>query len=209
MLYDKNIVVLLDAGHTKKTPGKHSPKFPDGHRFYEWRFNKEVVCRIAERLLAENIKFELICPEIETEVSLQERVRRAKTYCQKYGTKNCLYVSVHSNAFGNGEKWETPGGWSVWTSKGETKSDKIADVFWKVAEPIIKEEGFGMRKELSDGDLDYEENFYVLKNTPCPAVLTENLFYTNRKECEWLESNRGMDVISDLHFQAIKMLTAV
>lgn len=209
MLYDKNLVVLLDAGHTKKTPGKYSPKFPDGHRFYEWRFNKEVVCRIAEGLLAENIKFELVCPEIEREVSLAERVRRANAWCKKYGTKNCLFISVHSNAFGNGENWEKPEGWSIWTSRGNTKSDAVADIFWKEAEPILKEEGFKMRKELSDGDLDYESNFYVLKNTLCPAVLTENLFYTNKRECEFLETNKGMDIIADIHIRAIKQITAV
>jgi N-acetylmuramoyl-L-alanine amidase len=29
---------------------------------------------------------------------------------------------------------------------------------------------------MSDGDPDKEANLYVIKNTKCPAVLTENFF---------------------------------
>ena len=32
-------------------------------------------------------------------------------------------------------------------------------------------------EDLSDGDSDYEANFWVLKNTNMPAVLSENLFF--------------------------------
>ena len=30
-----------------------------------------------------------------------------------------------------------------------------------------------MRAEKSDGDLDYEENFYILKHTACPHIPTQ------------------------------------
>ena len=33
-----------------------------------------------------------------------------------------------------------------------------------------------IRKDNSDGDPDKEYNFYILKHTQCPAVLTENFF---------------------------------
>ena len=33
-----------------------------------------------------------------------------------------------------------------------------------------------MRADLSDGDFDKEENFYILKHTNCPAIFTENFF---------------------------------
>jgi N-acetylmuramoyl-L-alanine amidase len=33
-----------------------------------------------------------------------------------------------------------------------------------------------MRTDFSDGDADKEAHLYVLKNTNCPAVLTENFF---------------------------------
>ena len=31
-----------------------------------------------------------------------------------------------------------------------------------------------LRSDYSDGDIDREEDFYILKHTLCPAVLTEN-----------------------------------
>ena len=39
---------------------------------------------------------------------------------------------------------------------------------------------------MSDGDRDWEENFYVLAKSKCPAVLLENFFYDNREECAWM-----------------------
>jgi len=66
-----------------------------------------------------------------------------------------ILVSIHANAFGNGREWTSPSGWSVYTSRGQTRTD------------------------FSDGDADIEENFYILRHTICPAVLTENLFMTN------------------------------
>lgn len=51
-----------------------------------------------------------------------------------------------------------------------------------------------MRAEKPDGDLDYEENFYILKHTACPAVLTENGFYTNIEDLAILESQEVPDI---------------
>ena len=36
--------------------------------------------------------------------------------------------------------------------------------------------GQKIRRDYSDGDPDWEENFYILSKTKCPAVLTENFF---------------------------------
>ena len=62
---------------------------------------------------------------------------------------------------------------------------------------------FRFRKDLSDGDLDKEENFYVLKQTHCPAILVENLFFDNRKEAEFLLSDAGQTQIAMTLFEAI------
>ena len=48
-----------------------------------------------------------------------------------------------------------------------------------------------MRAEKSDGDMDYEENFYILRHTLCPAVLVENFFYDNPDDLRFLESEEG------------------
>ena len=46
-------------------------------------------------------------------------------------------------------------------------------------------------------------NFYVLKHTQCPAVLTENLFYDNKKDYEYMMSDKGKAEIVDIHVEGI------
>ena len=48
------------------------------------------------------------------------------------------------------------------------------------------------------------ENFYVIKNTKCPAILTENLFYTNKADLAILQSSEGKEKIVAMHEKAIK-----
>ena len=43
-----------------------------------------------------------------------------------------------------------------------------------------------------------------MKNTPCPAVLTENMFQDNKSDVEFLKSEEGKEKIVSLHFNAIK-----
>ena len=95
-------------------------------------------------------------------------------------------------------------GWEVWTSKGKTKSDEYATIFMEEAERELKE--FKMRKDYTDGDSDKEEQFYILRHTKCPAVLTENLFMDTERDCRFLMSEAGRERIADLHFKAIKRI---
>ena len=51
----KDIVVILDAGHGKETPGKRSPILEDGSQLLEWEFNRDICNRIYRLLLDEDI----------------------------------------------------------------------------------------------------------------------------------------------------------
>ncbi len=62
-----------------------------------------------------------------------------------------------------------------------------------------------MRSDTSDEDFDKEANFYVLKHTKMPAVLTENFFMDNEHECKtYLMTHEGRDRIAGAHYNAIK-----
>ena len=210
--YGSKYVILLDNGHAKSTAGKRSPKLSDGSQFFEYEFNRDVVNRIAKKLDVLGIKYHILVPELEQDIPLTTRANRANEYCKKYGTNNCLFISVHSNAYGNGKTWTDAGKWSVWTTVGVTKSDAVAKTFYETAEEMLKPYGFACRNGAVQGNgnsgPDYESNFTVLYKTWCPAVLTENLFYTNKKECEWLMTNEGRQVIADIHVEAIKRIIA-
>jgi N-acetylmuramoyl-L-alanine amidase len=39
--------------------------------------------------------------------------------------------------------------------------------------------------------------------TKCPAILTENLFYDNKDEVKFLQSEEGREAIAQIHVNAI------
>jgi N-acetylmuramoyl-L-alanine amidase len=50
-----------------------------------------------------------------------------------------------------------------------------------------------------------ESNFWVLKKTVMPAILSENFFMTNSENChKYLLSEDGRDRIAKIHFEMIK-----
>lgn len=115
--------------------------------------------------------------------------------------RNVLYVSIHCNAAGADGKWHDARGWEVYTSPGKTNADALATCLYEAAKANLK--GIKLRADNSDGDPDKESNLYVLKNTKCPAVLTENLFQDNKKDVDFLLSDLGMHSIVRLHVEGI------
>lgn len=115
--------------------------------------------------------------------------------------KDCIYVSIHVNAAGSDGKWHNATGWEVWTSVGQTKADKLADCLYEAAKYNLKSKK--TRSDFSDGDSDKEAHFYVLENTRCPAVLTENFFMDSKDDVKYLESDEGYQEILRLHVEGI------
>ena len=186
---------ILSPGHGKDTPGKRDPE----GGLLEWEFNRKLVDRIV--YYAERMNIPVVVLDAEPlDVPLSTRVKKAN----KYG-RNCCYISVHGNAAGNGKSWMKARGWSVFTSKGYTKADPIAQIFVEEAEKLIPIIGCKVRKYSQKiYEQDWEENFYVLKNTYMPAVLTENLFYDNKADNEVMQSEDGIDVLAQIHINAMK-----
>lgn len=171
--------ILIDPGHGIDTPGKRSPD--DLLREYLW--NRQVADLILGGLLSAGVDASLVVTETN-DVTLRNRVNRVNTICNRVGASNVLLVSVHANAAGNGSAWMNARGWSCYTSKGKTKSDQVAECLYDAFEAEFQDRK--IRKDMSDGDRDWEENFYVLQKSKCPAVLLENFFYDNREECAWM-----------------------
>ena len=170
--------ILLDPGHGIDTPGKRSP---DG-LFREYLFNRQVADLVLERLKWRNIDASLVVTETN-DISLRTRAMRVNKVCDQVGKDNVLLVSIHANAAGNGD-WMNAKGWSCFTTKGETRSDELAECLYDSFERAFPDRK--IRKDLQDGDRDWEENFYIISKTRCPAVLVENFFYDNKEECAFL-----------------------
>lgn len=188
--------ILIDNGHGENTPGKRSP---DG-KFREYLYVREIANEVVARLNARGYDAERIVKEF-TDVALAERARRVNEVCGKLGTKNVILVSIHCNAAGNGE-WLNAKGWSCYTSVGQTKADKLADCFYQVADEKFANQR-KIRKDLTDGDPDWEAGFYMLKKTKCPAVLTENFFMDNKDDVAYLLSAEGREAVVSTHVDGI------
>ncbi len=197
-------IVLIDRGHGSDTLGKRSPILSDGRQLFEYKWNREVGVLISEMLSKYGIKYEIINPE-ETDLSLKERVTRANNIHTKTKNKggDTIYISVHVNAAGNGINWMSARGWSTWTSVGKTKGDELADCLYESAHETFDPLKIKVREDKSDGDPDYESNFYVVKNTSMPAVLTENFFMDNKNDCEFLLSDEGKRLCAKVHVDGI------
>ena len=187
--------VLIDAGHGENTPGKRSP---DG-RLLEYAYAREIADMIVAGLRRIGVDAERIVKE-SIDIPLSERCKRVNNVCKELGVSNVILISVHCNAAGSGE-WMTARGWEAWTTRGKTKSDALAECLYSAAEKYLY--GMKIRKDLSDGDSDKESDFYILKNTKCTAVLTENLFQDNKDDVEFLLSSEGKQTITRIHLDGI------
>ena len=188
--------IFIDNGHGLMTAGKRSP---DG-QFREPFYNREIARRVVSDLRDRGLDAELLVPE-DDDISLTERVRRVNTACFLLGKQNVILVSIHVNAAGNGSKWLNATGWSVYTCKGQTASDKLAECLCQAA--IKNFPGRRIRTDMSDGDMDWEEGFYILRKSLCVAVLTENFFMDSRSDLEYLQSRAGKQAVVDTHVEGI------
>lgn len=188
--------VLLDNGHGENTTGKRSP---DGE-LREYRYTRDITQGIERELRTRGYDVERIVRET-TDVPLRERVRRVNEWCKELGSSRVLLVSVHCNASGDGSEWMRARGWSAYTCNGKTKSDKLADSLYAAAERNFCGPGITIRKDMQDGDPDWEEDFYILKNTKCAAVLTENFFMDNPTDMAYLMANK--DLVVKTHVEGI------
>tara|TARA_R100001530_G_C4279095_1_gene145100 strand:- start:11 stop:628 length:618 start_codon:yes stop_codon:yes gene_type:complete len=196
---------LLDPGHgglhpdTGKymTSGKRSPKWDDGTQYFEGVGNRDIVKKIIKKCSDAGILALDIVNDWQ-DVSLATRVNRANAIYAYY--KNAIYMSVHSNGFNK----ESAHGYSVYTSPGRTKSDRLADILLSYME--LEFPDHKLRKDTSDGDMDKEAAFYVLRKTKMPALLSENFFMTNKRECDLLLTEDFRDRIAKCHFKMINKI---
>jgi len=196
---------LLDPGHgglnpktgEYVTPGKRSPLWDDGSQYFEGVGNRDIVQRILSKCRNAGIMALDIVNDWE-DVSLSTRVNRANAIYEYYD--NSIYVSVHSNGFSK----EGANGFSVYTSPGQTRSDKYADILLSYMD--LEFPDHKLRKDMSDSDMDKEAAFYVLRKTRMPAILSENFFMTNKRECDLLLTSVFRDRIANCHFKMIKKI---
>lgn len=185
--------VLIDNGHGENTPGKRSP---DG-RLMEWAYSREIADMVVAGLRKRGVDAERIVKE-DSDVPLSERCQRANVIYKEAG-KKAILVSIHCNAAGSGASWMNAHGWSAFVSNNASNnSKKLAEFLAQVAECIP----VPVRKPMP-GQLYWQQNLAICRDTNCPAVLTENFFQDNREDVEYLLSREGKDAVARIHIEGI------
>lgn len=187
--------ILIDNGHGYNTPGKCSPD----KRLLEWKYTREIATELVSRLKAAGFDAERIVTE-DVDISLRERCRRVNAICKRVGASNVVLVSIHNNAAGSGGKWRDATGWCGFVyTKASSKSRHLAQLLYAEAEKRGLKGNRSIPKERY-----WMKNLAMVRDTACPAVLTENLFQDNKGEVDFLLSPQGREAIVSLHFDALK-----
>ena len=174
--------IILDPAHGSDVAGKRSPD--ETHLEYKWSRDRCKNLEMRLKHLGYNVFY---TSEFTTEIGISKRKNIANKIVSKHG--NSLLISLHNDAFDptNSEQWTEANGFSVYTSKGQTNSDKFAEILLK--EFIQEFPDLKLRSEPSDKDLDKEENFTVLMGN-YSAVLVEWLFQNNKNDLLKLKDNK-------------------
>lgn len=202
------ITVILGTAHRRREPGKQSP---DG-RLKEYIYSREIIADLKPKLesygiptyidltdedLPQAMQSEDLTKERSRELSM--RVNEVNSLCDRFGSQNCLYISIHVNASSNDNQWHTHNGWQVCVSPNASKNSRtFADIILDTA----KAHGLKTRQPLPNQKY-WEQSLYVLNKTWCPAVLTENLFQDNKADTDYLLSEEGRHTIERLHIESI------
>lgn len=203
---------LLDAGHGGIDPNGiyvTAPNFDptdkstwykcyyhnDKVKIFEGEYNRKIRDELIRLInVDEKMQWAIVNHGYE-DVSLSKRVAIANQYQQIH--QNCVFVSIHGNAGGGT-------GIEGYTSRGQTKSDKICTVFLERANKEFPEKV--LRTDPSDGDADKEANFYVLRYTNCPALLMEWFFMDKLEDCKFMLTKECIERTAKAMYTAMKII---
>lgn len=157
-------LIAVDNGHGINTPGKRTPKVPNGRVIHEWEFNYPTAKKLG-RLLAHNGFKVLYVSDTKEDTPLNTRTSRANN------ANADLFISVHYNAFQS--VWGSHGGIETLYHPNSAKGKKLANL---AQNQLIKETG------LRDRGIKERPGLAVLRNTRMPSILAECGFMDNLEE---------------------------
>lgn len=169
--------VVLDAGHDSYNTNQS----PDGS-YYEHEFALDIAKRMQAILTRHGVEVTMTRKTGES-VSLSKRCQMANAI-----DGLDLFVSLHSNASGNGG-WSSANGWCIYTSSANVKAGRNIAANAIIAR--IREAGITTRPTALVHD-----RFTVLTDTTAPAVLIEHGFHTNQAETKLLKDSAYRDKLS-------------
>lgn len=200
--YRARYMWCIDSGHGALTPGKRSPVLPDGRQLLEYQFNRDITARIFARLDEIGVAYFDVVPEVNVGNFLRQRVERANRLSTSLPR---IFVSIHGNAGPAPTLQDFTDdrirGIETWHYHGSPKGRRIAGIF---QQKLIEHTGMANRHLRSR----MTGQFFVLRATRMPAILTENGFYNNRFDLELMLTDAFRQKVADAHVAAIMEIEA-
>jgi N-acetylmuramoyl-L-alanine amidase len=166
--------------------------------FYEGVYNRVIAKKLAKKLLNADIAHVVVHDAVKDK-PLTDRTNLVNSFSEREDYK-CVLFSIHGNAAAN----LSANYFSVWTSPGQTESDKIATILYKELQQEFPNERFSA--DNTDGDCDWEARFAMVTKTFCPAVLSENGFFTNEVQARKMLTDEWTEKVAQAHFNTILKL---
>lgn len=198
---ESNIVWLIDNGHgpsvdgkpTTRGTGNRSPELEDGRRVFEGDYVRAISSKMIEMAKDKDIPCHIINPDM-VDLDLRIRTERINRYVRR--NPNCILISLHANIFGDGETFNAVGGIETFYPSTHPKKEisrQLAEIFQK---HLVK------KSNLSNRGIK-EGNFHMLRESTCPAILTENGFMTNKVEAEKMLSPDFQEKLAEAYVQGM------
>jgi N-acetylmuramoyl-L-alanine amidase len=210
---NKNKLIILNAGHGLNTQGKRTPLFEDKSYIKEYEFNKPIAEKA--KVYAEKLGYECIIanlydiedanPNIALNIAIGH-INRIATKAKKEG-KEVICISIHCNAhqpnFPRNE-WNDASGTVSFYYEQKTKDKEGKEIILKSKEgeklaiaihkEMVKQTGLPDRAFSFNRGKALGANFGVLRNTVCTTALVECAFMTNRRDADFLKSEKGQAI---------------
>lgn len=180
-------LVAISDGHEMTTAGKRTPPIVelDGRQIKENEFNKAVALILEQELKRSGIN--VLNVSSTDNDSLADRVKRAND------ANADIFVAIHYNAYDGKFDDYDPEGLSVHIYGRGGEAEDLAEC---VHDELIQ------GTEQKDRGI-VVSNFYVLRNTRMPAILTENGFMDNKREALLMINNAFRNEVAREHARGI------
>lgn len=198
--------VLVNPGHGRLQKFKRSPELSFDHPLKEqvmkadrqsgpkwflpeWYTNKLIVEAICAANYPDGLEVINVVPNSENVGQyLNERVKIGNKM------KGDLWIGVHSDAVGDGS-YNHAGGHHVFYASAK-KEAEILNKHMSLCFPNEKNRGIHQNPSSA-----YPIRYAELHQTNCLALISENFFFTNERECKLILDN--IEVIAAAHINAI------
>lgn len=171
--------ICLDAGHYAKY--NRSPAVPT---YYESEMNWKLHLLLKKYLEEYGIEVITTRADQKTDLGL---VARGKA------SKGCdLFLSIHSNAVGNGvnENVDYPVVYVPINGSGTELGKKLADL---IASVMGTKQSGRAESRKGSGDWDYYSVIYGAVQVGVPGLILEHSFHTNTRSTNWLLNDSNLD----------------